>query len=364
MRPNPINRDIFEELFVLEMANNHWGRLERGLRIVRDFGRVVRYNNMRAAIKLQFRDVDHFIHPEFRNRDDIRYIKKTVETRLSREDFIHLLEAIRRHGCMRMATPFDEQSVDLCVDLGIEIIKIASSDINDWVLIDRIAQTRKPVVASTGGTSLKDMDDLVTYFNNRSIPLALNHCVSLYPTEDGELELNQIDFMRDRYPGVTIGLSSHEHTDWRSSVMIAYAKGANTFERHIDIEADGIPVSPYCSTPEQVDTWFKAFKKAKEMCGAPGTRKRLPPEREIRYLDALVRGLYATRDLEEGHVLTGADFFLSIPLQKGQISCRELVIDDRLIRSVKAGQPITIDHLDNLYSASPDMRAMIEARGL
>ena len=364
MRPNPINRDIFEELFVLEMANNHWGSLERGLRIAREFGRVVRYNNMRAAIKLQFRDVEHFIHPDFREREDIRYIKKTVQTQLAREDFIALLEAIRRHGCMRMATPFDESSVDLCVDLGIEIIKIASSDINDWVLIDRVAQTRKPVVASTGGTSLKDMDDLVTYFNNRSIPLALNHCVALYPTEDGELELNQIDFLRDRYPGVTIGLSSHEHCDWQASVMIAHAKGANTFERHIDIEADGIPVSPYCSTPEQVDLWFKSFKKAKEMCGAPGTHKRIPLERETRYLDALVRGLYASRDLPAGHVLTGGDCFLSIPLQKGQISCRELILDDRLVLPVKAGAAITIDHLDNLYSSTPYLRSLIEARGL
>jgi N-acetylneuraminate synthase len=364
MRSNPINRDIFEELFVLEMANNHWGSLDRGLSIVRQFGRVVRYNNVRAAIKLQFRDVERFIHPQFREREDIRYIKKTMDTRLSREDFIKLLEAIRRHGCMRMATPFDEASVDLCVDVGIEIIKIASSDINDWVLIDRIAQTRKPVVASTGGTSLKDMDDLVTYFNNRNLPLALNHCVALYPSEDGELELNQIDFLRDRYPGITIGLSTHEHTDWTSSVMIGYAKGANTFERHIDIESEDHPVSPYCSTPQQIDTWFKAFKKVKEMCGAPGTHKRIPPEREIRYLDALVRGLYASRDLPAGHVLTGADFFLSIPLQKGQISCRELIIDDCLTKPVKQGQPITIDHLDNVYSASPEMRAMIEARGL
>jgi N-acetylneuraminate synthase len=364
MRPSPIHRDIFEELFVLEMANNHWGRLDRGLRIVRDFGRVVRYNNMRAAIKLQFRDVDHFVHPDFRQREDIRYIQKTVQTQMAREDFVTLLEAIRRHGCLRMATPFDEKSVDLCVELDIEIIKIASSDINDWVLIDRIAHTKKPVVASTGGTSLKDMDDLVTYFNNRNIPLALNHCVALYPTEDGELALNQIDFMKNRYPGVTIGLSTHEHTDWRSSILIAYAKGANTFERHIDIEADGIPVSPYCSTPEQVDVWFKAFKKAKEMCGPPGTAKRIPPEREIRYLDALVRGLYASRDLPAGHVLDGTDFVLSIPLQKGQLSCRELIIDDRLILPVKAGEPITINHLDNLYSANPDLRAMIEVRGL
>jgi N-acetylneuraminate synthase len=319
---------------------------------------------MRAAIKLQFRDVDHFIHPDFRERDDIRYIRKTIQTRLNRDEFVRLLEAIRRHGCMRMATPFDETSVDLCVDLGIEIIKIASSDINDWVLIDRIARTRKPVVASTGGTSLKDMDDLVTFFNNRNIPLALNHCVALYPTEDGELELNQIDFLRDRYPGITVGLSTHEHTDWQSSIMIAYAKGANTFERHIDLESDDHPISPYCSTPQQIDTWFKAFKKAKEMCGAPGTRKRIPPEREIRYLDALVRGLYASRDLPAGHVLTGEDFFLSIPLQKGQISCRELIIEDRLTKPVKQGEPITIDHLDNIYSADPGMRTMIAGRGI
>jgi N-acetylneuraminate synthase len=113
-----------------------------------------------------------------------------------------------------------------------------------------------------------------------------------------------------------------------------------------------------------VDVWFKAFKKAKEMCGAPGTAKRIPPEREIRYLDALVRGLYASRDLAVGHVLSGEDLTLSIPLQKGQLSCRELIIDDRLIQPVKAGEPITINHLDNLYSSNPELRAMIEARGL
>ena len=53
-----INRDFFEDLFVLEMANNHWGRLDRGKRIVDDFSKVVRYNGIRASIKLQFRDVD------------------------------------------------------------------------------------------------------------------------------------------------------------------------------------------------------------------------------------------------------------------------------------------------------------------
>ena len=152
-----INRDIFEDLFVLELANNHWGDINRGLRIVKEFGAVVRYNNVRAAIKFQFRDVDNFIHKKFLHREDIRYIKKTLDTRLTRDELAQLVEAVRRVGCVRLVTPFDEKSVDLCMELGVEIIKIASSDITDWPLLEKIAKTRKPVLVSTGGSSLKTL---------------------------------------------------------------------------------------------------------------------------------------------------------------------------------------------------------------
>jgi N-acetylneuraminate synthase len=359
-----IGQEVFDELFVLELANNHWGSLERGLRIVRDFSKVVRYNNVRAAIKLQFRDVDAFIHRDFRDRQDIRYIKKTIETRLGREELLELCEAIRQNGCIRMATPFDEKSVDLCVEGGIEILKLASSDINDWVLIEKMAKTRKPMIASTGGSSQKDVDDLAKFCRNRGIPLALNHCVSLYPTRDGELELNQIDFLKHRYPDLTIGFSTHEMTDWASSILIAYAKGARTFERHIDIRTDDRPFAPYCTDPEQCDSWFKAFRKAKEMCGAPGTQKRIPPDRETEYLDALVRGVYAARDLPEGHILTDRDVYLAIPLQKGQLSCRELMSGDPLTRSLKADEPVMIDAIDSPYAKNPSLFELIAHRGL
>src|SRR3990170_1156307 len=244
-----INRDIFEDLFVLELANNHWGDVQRGLRIIREFGTVVRYNDVRAAIKLQFRDVETFIHKDFLNRSDIRYIKKTLDTKLTRAELAILTEAVRRTGCVRMATPFDDKSVELCVELGIEIIKIASSDVTDWPLLEKISKTHKPVVVSTGGGSLKDIDNMVTFFENRNIPMAINHCVSLYPCEDEDLQLNQIDFLSHRYPGHIIGLSTHEYNDWTSSMLMAYAKGARTFERHIDIMTDGKSISPYCSTP-------------------------------------------------------------------------------------------------------------------
>jgi N-acetylneuraminate synthase len=278
------------------------------------------------------------------------------------------VKAVRQSGCIPMATPFDEKSVNLCVELGIPIIKIASSDLNDWFLIEKIAETRTPVIVSTGGSSLKDIDDLVIFFENRNVPLAINHCVSLYPSEDSELEMNQIDYLKNRYPNHVIGFSTHEYTDWTSSMLIAYAKGARTFERHIDIEMDGVPVSPYCSLPEQVDIWFKAFQKAKEMCGAPGTQKRMPPEREIKYLDALVRGVYAKRDLPEGYILNhdriNEDLYLAVPLQKGQISCRELMSGEILTRACNKDEPIMIDSIDSPYSTNDNLRKIIYQRGI
>lgn len=355
---------IFEDLFVLELANNHLGSIKKGLKIISDYGKIVRFNSVRAAIKLQFRDVDRFIHKAHRKREDVRYIKKTIMTQLSDEDYAVMVKAIKRNGCIPMATPFDEKSVDLCVKLGIEIIKVASSDINDWILLEKIAVTKKPVIVSTGGSSLKDMDDMVKFFDNRNIPLAINHCVSIYPSEDDELELNQIDFLKNRYPGHVIGFSTHEYHDWTSSMLIAYAKGARTFERHIDIDSDGIKVSPYCSLPHQIDTWFKAFNKAREMCGGSNSIKRVPPKKEIDYLDQLVRGVYAKYDLPKHHVVNDEDIYLAVPLQKGQISCRELMSGEVLIKSIKKDDPIFIDMIDSPYAYNENLKKTIYQRGI
>jgi sialic acid synthase SpsE len=359
-----LNRDIFDDLFVLEVANNHHGDVERGLKIIADYSRIVRFNNVRAALKLQFRDVDRFVHRDFRSRVDIRYIKKTLDTQLSPEQYGALVDATRKAGCVTMATPFDEASVDLCQELGVQIIKIASSDVNDWILIEKIATTRKPVVVSTGGSSLKDIDDLVTFFENRNIPLAINHCVSLYPSENSDLQINQIDFLCRRYPKHTIGFSSHEYRDWTRSITIAYAKGARTFERHVDIDDGDIPVSPYCSLPEQVDTWFKAWHDAKEMCGAPGEAWKVSSRAEIEYLDALVRGVYAARDLPVGHALRDEDVYLAIPLQKGQISCRELMRGEVLMNDLEAHRPIHIEDIDSPYANNDQLKRVILERGI
>ena len=135
---------IFNDLLVLELANNHWGKLDRGLKIVSDFARVVRFNDMHAAIKLQFRDVDSFVHRDYRDRADIRYIKKTLDTHLHWEELRQLIEAVRNAGMVTMVTPFDEASVDKCVEFGVDILKVASSDIRDKVLLEKIASAGLP----------------------------------------------------------------------------------------------------------------------------------------------------------------------------------------------------------------------------
>ena len=98
------------------------------------------------------------------------------------------------------------------------------------------------------------------------------------------------------------------------------------------------------------------------------SQKRRPPDREIEYLDALVRGVYAKRDLPAGYVINHEtlmdDVYLAIPLQKGQISCRELMSGETLQQPVHKDQPITIDAIDSAYAYSPQLKDLIQRRGL
>lgn len=357
---------VFDNLFVLEMANNHLGDIARGLEIIKEYAAVVRHNNVRAALKLQFRDVANFIHESYAS-DDERYIAKTRSTALSKDQFKVLIDAIREAGCIPMSTPFDEASVDLCEEFDFGLIKIASSDINDWPLIERIAETRIPVIVSTGGASLEDIDNIAEFFNHRAIPLAINHCVSLYPSEDSDLEVNQVDFLKRRYPDNVIGFSTHEKTSWDASMYLSYAKGARTWERHVDIEYNDVPVSAYNSLPHQIDTWFKAFRKAQEMCGGSGEERRVVSHRERAYLDNLLRGVYAKNDIPAGTVLNSDNFdkfcTLQIPLHKGQLSCREVINGLEVVKPVAEGGRLTVDDVGAPFGTDKHLQSNIRGRG-
>ena len=100
------------------------------------------------------------------------------------------------------------------------------------------------------------------------------------------------------------------------------------------------------------------------MCGGSGEERRRLSTQEVKYLDALVRGVYAKRDLPVGHVLTDDDYYLAIPLQRGQLSCRELITGVSLVQSCCADAPITVEMFDNPYSQVPELKQLILDRGL
>ncbi len=201
-----MKKNIPSNLFVLEMANNHMGQVTHGIALIRAFADVCKdFPEFNFAFKVQYRNLDTFIHPDFKGKMDVKYIKRFEETRLTRSDFDTLIREIKANNFLAMATPFDEESVEVVVEQGLDILKIASCSLTDWPLLERIVQTDMPIIASTAGSSLEDIDRVVSFLQHRGKEFAILHCVAEYPTADDKLHLGQLDLLKQRYPGVKIG---------------------------------------------------------------------------------------------------------------------------------------------------------------
>ena len=315
--------DLFQSpLFILEMANNHMGDEEHGLRIIREFGQVCRRYPFQFAIKLQYRHLDSLIHPDFVDRTDIKYIKRFSETRLSWESYQRFIDEIRAQGMLAMCTPFDEASVDFIVGGGFDILKIASCSCTDWPLLERAVLTELPIVVSTAGVASEDVDHVVTFLRNRKKHFALMHCVAEYPTPLDKLELNQIDFLRGRYPGVPVGYSTHEDPALTGPVALAIAKGSRVFEKHIGVPTERYPLNNYSATPDQIAHWLRSATEAFAICGTEEGRTE-PTQAEAESLFSLRRGVYLKRPVKAGERLTDADIFFALPTQPGHITAND-----------------------------------------
>ncbi|OGC07794.1 spore coat protein [candidate division WOR-1 bacterium RIFOXYD2_FULL_36_8] len=346
-----MKNNLFDKLFIFEMANNHMGDVEHGLKIIKEIKNVTQDFDFQFAFKFQYRNLDSFIHPDYKERKDIKYVKRFSETRLSESDFLRLKEAVVNAGFITICTPFDEASVDLIKKHGYEIVKIASCSFTDWPLLERIAGTDKPIIASTAGASLENIDKVVSFFEHRKKQFALMHCVAAYPTPDKDIELNQIDLFQARYPGVVIGYSTHEGPQNFDAVKIAIAKGAKILERHVALSTDKYPINGYSSAPSQVKEWLSAAKKAYEMCGVSGKRLQFTPD-EISSLRALGRGLFAKREIKKGEQINSDDLFFAIPTVEDQITANDFskYIDYSVKQDIHVNQPIlfsSVSQIDN-----------------
>jgi sialic acid synthase SpsE len=121
-----------------------------------------------VILKLQFRDLDSFLHPADRIKSALgplsKHTKRFVETRLDETQFRELVDYSRSKGLPVYATPFDETSVDRCVEFGFDLVKVASCSAYDWPLLRKIASTGLPVICSLGGLTVNEADDVVDYF--------------------------------------------------------------------------------------------------------------------------------------------------------------------------------------------------------
>lgn len=308
----------FANLFIFEMANNHQGSIEHGLRIVRELSDIAKTAGIRAAVKLQFRELDSFIHPQHKEQTDNKHIPRFLSTRLGEVQFLDMISEIKRHGFVSMVTPFDEPSVDMIARLGVDVIKIGSCSANDWPLLEKIAETGKPVICSTAGLRVEDIDKIVSFFQHRGVHFALMHCVALYPTPNEKLQLNQIEMLGKRYPGIVIGFSTHESPANTDAVKVAYAKGARIFEKHIAIPTEEYKINAYSATPAEAAEWLAAWKIAAAMCGA---ENRPPADAaETDSLRSLMRGVYAKRPLKAGVLLSRPDVYFAMPALPNQLT--------------------------------------------
>jgi sialic acid synthase SpsE/quercetin dioxygenase-like cupin family protein len=309
-------------LIIFDLANNHMGSIDHGLKIIRGIHKITRGFPFHFAVKFQYRQLDTFIHPDFKSRYDFKYVKRFSETRLTKKQYKTLRGELDKLGFISVCTPFDEDSVDLIEEHRFAFIKIASCSFTDWPLLERIVKTNKPVIASTAGASLEDIDKVVSFFEHRKKNIALMHCVAEYPTLKPNLQLNQIDLLRSRYPNIPVGYSTHEDPGNIDAVKIAVAKGAAILERHVGVATDEFSLNAYSGSPEQILPWLQSIQEGLAMCGVRGRRADFT-KGELASLHDLRRGVFASRAIKRGGKITTEDVFFAIPLGEGQITAND-----------------------------------------
>ena len=334
-KPNKIAKPFV----IFEIANNHFGSVSHGKRIISEFSKFIKFDFCDFGIKFQYRDLENLIHEDYKNDISYPYIKRFNETRLTDIQFLELKNFALEMGFITVCTPFDEISVNKVIQHTYDYIKIASASLTDWPLLESIASTGKPIIASTAGASSIDLRRSVSFLKKRVENLTLMHCVAKYPTLDKDLHLDRIDFIKANFKDLRVGYSSHENPDNFQAVAMAYAKGARVFEKHVGVEFDSLRNNLYSCTPSQIARWLESLEQAVHFCDYSNT---VTDEIEVSTLNSLRRGIYAKQDLTAGTTLNSENIYFAIPTHENQLLANDW---SKLVRwdlqeEVRKNQPI------------------------
>ena len=228
--------DLGEEPFVIaEVGQNHNGSLETA----REFIRIFAFEGA-DAVKFQTRNNKYLFSDDAyeapynsENSFADTYGAHREKLELKPEWLPILKQDCADHGVKFMSTPFDEPSLALLSSIDVDIIKIASFDLGNLPLINRIGALGKPVVLSVGGGKIDQIRSSVQALLKHHREVAVLHCVSEYPCDYNRLGLDSIAQLIAEFPECVIG--SSDHFNGILSGPVAYLKGARVFEKHVTL---------------------------------------------------------------------------------------------------------------------------------
>lgn len=324
-----------EPVFVVaEIGLNHGGSPERALALVEAAAAAGA-----SAIKLQTLDAAALVAPgapapSHLTAGSMREFFARFE--LDEDAHRRIIARAREHGLAVLATPLYEAAVDLLDRLGVDGFKIASGDVTWGELIVRCARTGRPLVISTGMSSLTEVQRALNWAQGAGAAhVALLHCVSAYPVPAGSENLRAIATMADAF-GVPVGLSDHGPDT--AGLPLAIALGASLYERHLILErGDGSIDADVSSTPAELAA---AVRTAAGVLAAIGSGQKTCQPVEIANQTASRRGLYAARRLPAGHVIAAGDLVALRPAAGIPADRQAAVTGRRLWRDVEAGLPL------------------------
>jgi N,N'-diacetyllegionaminate synthase len=228
---------------------------------------------------------------------------------LGRADFEKLRDHARKKGIMFLSTPFDKGSVDLLDTLGVPAFKIASGEITNFPLLKYIAKKGKPVILSTGMSTLAEVKEALNAIQDAGTgEIVLLHCVSSYPARIEDTNLRAMETLRHAFK-LPAGLS--DHSPGVTIAVAAAALGACVIEKHFTLDRK-LPGPDHQASlePEELKAMVRAVRDVEKALGS-GRKRLTGRERDIK--KAARRSLVASQDIPAGTVITKAMLAIKRP---------------------------------------------------
>jgi N-acetylneuraminate synthase len=260
-------------------------------------------------------------------------------------DYAALAAHANKVGIDFISTPFDDEAVDYLAPL-VPFFKIASADITNTPLLRRVAKVGKPVVLSTGASTLDEVDGaLATLRDAGATEIALLHCILNYPCENINAHVRMIAGLLDRYPDHIIGYSDHTVPDPEMTAMsVAYALGAVVLEKHFTHDKT-LPGNDHYHAMDVHDLarFMARIGTIADMLGTDRAKAPIANE-DIARLNAR-RSIVIARDLAEGQTIVEADITYKRPGTGVSPLHWDEVIGMRTKRSMQEDDVLTWDDL-------------------